>query len=413
MASKRIPPCPGSVEALEDINDLPMIVAGCDLFLLVLSDGVLDSQFCMQELETAVEVGVPIVLVVKEGSRWPDDAGNLKADFPTDATIAKLKPTSCRRGFSAAAIKHSNEYYSAFSKKLQERVRVVIEPIREREPQDGDEPAGSKSALARRKQLMQVRETTGRVPRVPGSHAATGQSPPLQPLPPQQPPPSPRRLPAFANSAAAAVPAGSADMLGTVIAAMQQQAETHARQQAELVKAMQQQQAEAYRAMQHQADSHARALQQQAEACAAAMSSQLETILAYEAARGAGQLPEQQHVEESPHPYTLQPLAVTPSGSPDGEGLFERRRSMPHRVQGALPETAGSQQQIGGTEAGVSGSEEARLPNLPPISGRPHQPRQGAPRANASVAGVAEWLQVSDRRHLRPGAPLAATFTRL
>ena len=90
LARKRIPPCSGSVEALEDIKDLPMIVAGCDLFLLVLSDGVLDSQFCMQELATAVEVGVPIVLVVKEGSRWPDDAGNLKADFPTDVTIATL-----------------------------------------------------------------------------------------------------------------------------------------------------------------------------------------------------------------------------------------------------------------------------------------------------------------------------------
>ena len=406
LACKRISPCLGSVEALQDINDLPMIVAGCDLFLLVLSDGVLDSQFCMQELATAVEVGVPIVLVVKEGSRWPDDAGNLKADFPTDATIATLEPPSCRRGFSAAAIKHSNEYYSAFSKKLQERVRVVIEPIRQREPQDGDEPAGSKSALARRKQLIQVRETTGRVPRVPGSHAATGQLPPLQPSPPQadKSPLSPRRPLAFTSSAAAAVPAGSADMLSTVIAAMQQQAETHARQQAELVKAMQQQQAEAYRAMQEQADSHARALQQQAEASAAAMASQLETILGYEAARGAGQLPE----------YGLQPLALTPSGAPDGEGLFERQGSMPYHVQGALPEMAGSQQ-IGAsnTEAGTSGSEEVRLPNLPPISGRPRQPRQGAPRAYASAAGVAEWLHVSGRRHLRSGAPLAATFTRL
>ena len=184
-------------------------------------------------------------------------------------------------------------------------------------------------------------------------------------------------------------------MLSTVIAAMQQQAETHARQQAELVKAMQQQQAEAYRAMQEQADSHARALQQQAEACAAALSSQLETILAYEAARGAGQVLEQQH------PYALQPLALTPpSGSPNGEGLFEGRSSMPYHVQGALPETAGDQQ-IGGsnTEAGTTGSAEVRLPNLPPISGRPRQPMQ--------------WLQVSGRRHLRSGAPLAATFTRL
>ena len=179
-------------------------------------------------------------------------------------------------------------------------------------------------------------------------------------------------------------------MLSTVIAAMQQQAETHARQQAELVKAMQQQQAEAHRAMQQQADSHARALQQQADASAAAMASQLETILGYEAARGAGQLPE----------CALQPLALTSRGSPDGEGLFEGRSSMPYHVQGALPETAGSQQ-IGGsnTEAGTSGSAEVRLPNLPPISGRPRQSMQ--------------WLQVSGRRHLRSGAPLAATFTRL
>ena len=178
-------------------------------------------------------------------------------------------------------------------------------------------------------------------------------------------------------------------MLGTVIAAMQQQAETHARQQAELVKAMQQQQAEAHRAMQQQADSHARALQQQADASAAAMASQLETILGYEAARGAGQLPE----------CALQPLALTSRGSPNGEGLFEGRSSMPYHVQGALPETAASQQ-IGGsnTEAGTSGSAEVRLPSLPPISGRPRQPMQ---------------LQVSGRRHLRSGAPLAATFTRL
>jgi hypothetical protein len=408
------------VEALEDINDLPMIVAGCDLFLLVLSDGVLDSRFCMEELAAAVEVGVPIVLVVKEGSRWPDDAGNLKADFPIDARIATLEPPSCRRGFSAAAIKHSNEYYSAFSKKLQDRVRVVIEPIRQHEPQDGDEPAGSKSALARRQMLMQVRETTDRVPVMPGSHAATGQSPPLQPSPPQHQAmraaaadaSPPRRTPAFA-SAAAAVPAGSADMLGTVIAAMQQQVETHAKQQAELVNAMQQQQADMFRAMQQQADSHASALQQQAEACAAAMSSQLETILAYEAARGTGRLPEQRQVVESPHPYALQPLALTPSGSSDDGGLLERRSPTPYHAQGALPETAGNQQ-IGGsnTEAGTSGSAKSRLPNLPPISGRPRQPRQGALRAYASVAGVTEWLQVSGR-HLHSGAPLAATFTQL
>ena len=64
---------------------------------------------------------------------------------------------------------------------------------------------------------------------------------------------------------------------------------------------------------------------------------------------------------------------------------------MPYHVQGALPETAASQQ-IGAsnTEAGTSGSEEVRLPSLPSISGRPRQPRQGAPRAYASAAGVAE-----------------------
>ena len=77
-------------ENLDKIEELSMLVAGCDVLVCVLSDvsdltppcapqsldrppppvlqGVLDSDFWKKELAAAVHAGVPVELVLKEGS---------------------------------------------------------------------------------------------------------------------------------------------------------------------------------------------------------------------------------------------------------------------------------------------------------------------------------------------------------
>ena len=88
----------------------------------VLSDGVFESKYCMQELASAVNAGVEVVLVTKEGSRWPSRTGDLTELFPTSEQIASLEPPECRAAFRRKAITHSNEYYSAFSHNLMKAI---------------------------------------------------------------------------------------------------------------------------------------------------------------------------------------------------------------------------------------------------------------------------------------------------
>ena len=47
-------------------------MASSSVFAFILSENVLDSLWCVAELTAAVDSGVPVVVVKKEGSRWRD-----------------------------------------------------------------------------------------------------------------------------------------------------------------------------------------------------------------------------------------------------------------------------------------------------------------------------------------------------
>ena len=392
------------VEALEDLQDLPMIVAGSDLFLLVLSDGVLESQYCLDELAAAVEVGMPIVLVVKEGARWRDESGKLKADFPSDADIARLEPSACRRGFSGTAIKHSNEYYSAFSKKLLDRVRGVIDPVRQKEPGQGDESAGKAAAMARRQKLLEVRDH-GRVQQIPGSHAVSqSPHPPTASLP--RPPaltPQPARI---VSGDSPAGPAIGGDVLGEVMRAMQQQAEQHARvlqqqaeqhasQQAALIRAMErqaEQQAEANTRSMERIAELVGAMERQAEAHAAAMTNQLQTVLELTLDMGGWSEPQSTEVADSPLELQGSEGEHTATHAHRMLESREAANGREHPVASITLPPVSKNGQLHGNDA--TARQATRLPSLPPVyparqSSRRYL-RRGAPRSS-TAAGGSRW----------------------
>ncbi|KOO23359.1 tir-containing protein [Chrysochromulina tobinii] len=149
------------VENLESLSDLPMVVAGCDVFILVLSDGVFESEFCMQELASAVNAGVEIVLITKEGSRWPNQNGDMVEVFPPPELIKTLEPPECRDAFERRAITHSNEYYAAFSHNLMQTVDKMIKEHRHQYRQGNSPPEGQDTpdrlVLTQRRQLLLAR----------------------------------------------------------------------------------------------------------------------------------------------------------------------------------------------------------------------------------------------------------------
>ena len=124
----------------------------------MLSDGVFDSKYCMQELASAVNGGVEVVLITKEGSRWPNQNGDMVEIFPPPELIDALEPPECRTAFTRRAITHTNEYYAAFSHNLMQSINAAIKEHRQ---QHGEPPAGQDNpdrlVLAQRKQLMLAR----------------------------------------------------------------------------------------------------------------------------------------------------------------------------------------------------------------------------------------------------------------
>ena len=175
------------VENLEQLTDLPMVVAGCDAFVLVLSDGIFESQYCLKELAAAVLAGVQIVLVTKEGSRWPNKDGLLTESFPPPEVISKLEPAACQEAFSSSvAITHSNEYYTAFCHNLQQRIAKIVKANREEhgEPQDKTSGVSEELVLLQRTKLLDKRtakhesEPAARLRRQPSSFV--GASPDTQ-----------------------------------------------------------------------------------------------------------------------------------------------------------------------------------------------------------------------------------------
>lgn len=71
------------VENLDRIDMLSLLVAGSDVFICVLSDDVFKSIFWKEELSYAVKAAIPIILVVKDGSRFPDTYGQMTESFPS------------------------------------------------------------------------------------------------------------------------------------------------------------------------------------------------------------------------------------------------------------------------------------------------------------------------------------------
>ena len=108
----------------EELSKLDEIVGQCTNFIFILTDNVFDSPWCLIELEAAVKSKVNIILLVKDGARWPDDSGNLVCNFPTYTLIQKL-PEGCRPAFDSKALTHSDEYYQAFVDHLIPRIKLT------------------------------------------------------------------------------------------------------------------------------------------------------------------------------------------------------------------------------------------------------------------------------------------------
>ena len=139
-------------ENLDRIDELSLIVAGCTIFIFVLSEGCLESPFCRQELAAAVTAEVPIALITKEGARWPDAYGAMSDVFPSAKLIDEAftgADEPCRAVFKSKAIQHSNEYFSAFSATVIKRVQSAVAESAK------DFPKGaSAQALAQRRRLL-------------------------------------------------------------------------------------------------------------------------------------------------------------------------------------------------------------------------------------------------------------------
>jgi hypothetical protein len=127
-------------ENLQNIDMLSLIIAGCDVFVCVLSDGFLDSPFCRKELTAAVVAEIPILLIVKEGSRWPDQYGSMTDLFPSNNLIDSAfqgDEEICRPVFKLKAMQHSNEYFRAFSVNFLRRIETALEDVTRKETQLG------------------------------------------------------------------------------------------------------------------------------------------------------------------------------------------------------------------------------------------------------------------------------------
>ena len=76
----------------------------------------------MLELAAAVTAGVNVVLVRKEGARWPDDSGARAAEHPPAWLINRQEECVRRTLFSVKAVAHTDEYYRAFCDELMRRL---------------------------------------------------------------------------------------------------------------------------------------------------------------------------------------------------------------------------------------------------------------------------------------------------
>ena len=148
--------------SLENVSDLPALVSNSDNFIFVLSDGVLESQWCLEELKAAVAADCNIVLVVKDGSRWKDHSGNFTATFPGPNVIEAL-PKSVRSVFEKLAVPHSDDYYDAFVEKLLSSMKLPataeVAPRAPLEP-SGAPPFAAGASFSVMRQVLTNREAS-------------------------------------------------------------------------------------------------------------------------------------------------------------------------------------------------------------------------------------------------------------
>lgn len=117
----------------EELTQLQSAVAGSRVFIFVLSDNVLQSEWCIKELLAAVQSGSVIVLLTKDGARWSDgpDSPHKNQLFPLRHEIEML-PLEVQSVFLGKPIVHSDEYYAAFVEQLMDRVHRGISKQEER-----------------------------------------------------------------------------------------------------------------------------------------------------------------------------------------------------------------------------------------------------------------------------------------
>jgi hypothetical protein len=76
----------------EDLSQLGDIVGRCVNLVFVLTDNVFESAWCMRELQSAIQHGVNVILITKDGARWNDTNGNATCAFPPEHLLRKLPP---------------------------------------------------------------------------------------------------------------------------------------------------------------------------------------------------------------------------------------------------------------------------------------------------------------------------------
>ena len=152
-------------ENLDRIDELSLIVAGCTVFIFILSEGCLESPFCRRELSAAVAADVPVVLIIKEGARWPDAYGAMSDAFPSARLIDEAftgAEEPCRSVFKSKAIQHSNEYFSAFSTTVIKRVQNAVADSAKHYPKGADA-----QAISQRRRLLSKRFKSPPAPSAP------------------------------------------------------------------------------------------------------------------------------------------------------------------------------------------------------------------------------------------------------
>ncbi|KAF5833528.1 hypothetical protein DUNSADRAFT_10142 [Dunaliella salina] len=195
-------------EELQLEGGLEKLVQSCRNFVFVLTDNVLDSHWCMQELPAAVRSQRNIISVVKEGSRWPDEDGKKTLPFPGTHLLGNLDP-SLKAVFMKKAIHHSDEYYSSF-------IDMLMKKVTANQPAASQSTAGQQQANG---SSPGVQHGTNEAPLVPPQNTAgtlTATSAPTQnssaPAFANLVPVGPQALPSASTAAAAPAPIISSPM---------------------------------------------------------------------------------------------------------------------------------------------------------------------------------------------------------